>query len=227
LAGQSKAELIEDYALHRLLHTLRMNPEFETTDAAFLSARKFLIDHNPTRPSQNVALRLSVLDGDLIAQNPTFEDPANSIIRPGSGLTHLLHCNKFLEPWEVLIDLGHYSAVNYQTLTLALQDFKDISEKSMANMLLHLSAHYSGQDDLHSRIVYNLFEVNKTGDPAGLVKEPNFKNTQMTWHVAHFSRAFRENYSKLDWTKVLESFAELQSQEAAELFDAKAYSFFL
>lgn len=49
----------------------------------------------------------------------------------------------------------------------------------------------------------------------------------MTWHVAHFSRAFRENYSKLDWTKVLESFAELQSKEAAELFDSKAYSFFL
>lgn len=176
-AGQNKAEVIEDYALHRLLHTLRIYPEFEVNEPAFEAARKFLIDFNQIKPAQNVALRLSATDGDLIVQNPTFEDPANSIIRPGSGLTHLLYCNKFLEPWEVLIDLGHYSAVNYQTLTLALQDFKDISEKAMANMLLHLSVHYCGQDDLQSRIVFNLFEVNKTGDASGLQKEPNYKNT--------------------------------------------------
>lgn len=101
----------------------------------------------------------------------------------------------------------------------------------MANMLLHLSIHYCGYDDLNSRIVFNLFEANKTGDSAPIQKEPNYKNTQMQWHVAHFSRAFRENYSNLNWTRVLESFTELPDDSninaLAEQFDSKSYSFFL
>jgi len=85
--------------------------------------------------------------------------------------------SKLLEPWEVLIDLGHYSSFNYQMLSMTLQDFKDINEKTMANMLLHLAVHYSGQDDMQSRIVFGLFEVNKTGDASNLKKEPNDKLT--------------------------------------------------
>lgn len=51
----------------------------------------------------------------------------------------------------------------------------------------------------------------------------------MQWHVAHFSRAFRENYSNLNWTRVLESFAELpeDSEHLADKFDSKAFAFFL
>ena len=52
--------------------------------------------------------------------------------------------SKLLEPWEIIIDLGHYSSVNYPMLSMALQDFKDINEKTMANMLLHLAVNYSG-----------------------------------------------------------------------------------
>jgi sulfur relay (sulfurtransferase) DsrC/TusE family protein len=114
---------------------------------------------------------------------------------------------------------------------MALQDFKDINEKTMANMLLHLSINCSGQDDLNSRIVFNLFEANKTGDSAPIQKDPNFKNTQMQWHVAHFSRAFRENYSNLNWTRVLDAFTELPDDSnvnsLAQQFDQKSYSFFL
>lgn len=58
---------------------------------------------------------------------------------------------------------------------MALQDFKDINEKQMALMLLHLSVHCSGTDDFSTRIVYTLFEVNKTGDATNLKKEPNDK----------------------------------------------------
>lgn len=176
-----------------------------------------------------MALRLSLAEPDLISLNPTLEDPANSLIRLGSGLNHLSQVSKLLEPWEVLIDLGHYSSFNYQMLSTALQDFKDINEKTMANMLLHLAVHYSGQDDLQSRIVFGLFEVNKTGDASSLKKEPNDKLTQMQWHIGHFSRAFRENYSNLNWNRILESFAELQSEESelAEKFNDKAFSFFL
>lgn len=62
-------------------------------------------------------------------------------------------------------------------LSNVLQDFKDINEKQMASMLLNLSVNYSGQDDISSRIVFAIFEVNKTGDAAGLKKEPNEKIT--------------------------------------------------
>jgi hypothetical protein len=213
------------------LHILRTYPEFESSPDTpnFDAAKKFLVDHHQIKPSQNVALRLSLTDGDLITQNPTLEDPANSMIRLGSGLNHLTQAQKLLEPWEVLIDLGHYSSYNYQMLSMALQDFKDINEKQMAKMLLHLAIHYSGTDDFSSRIVFTLFEVNKTGDATNLKKEPNDKVNQMQWHVGHFSRAFRENYSNLKWERILESLTELteDANQLAEKFDSKAYSFFL
>jgi hypothetical protein len=48
---------------------------------------------------------------------------------------------------------------------MALQDFKDINEKTMANTILQLSLHNTGQDTIQSRIVLNAFEANKLGDP--------------------------------------------------------------
>ena len=41
-----------------------------------------------------------------------------------------------MEPWEVLQDLGYYNTFDYQLLTMVLQDFKDISERTMANTIL-------------------------------------------------------------------------------------------
>ena len=85
LCGTSKAEAFEEYGIHRLLHIFRMYPEFENNgDASFTTfeaAKKFLLDHHQIKPCQNVALRLSLADSDLISQNPTLEDPANSLIR--------------------------------------------------------------------------------------------------------------------------------------------------
>lgn len=134
-SGAFKTEPIEEYALHRLLFIFKTSPDFEDAN----ELRKFLVEHHQIKPFQNVALRATMIDTDLVNQNPTFEDPANSLIRLGSGLSHLPQVSKLLEPWEVLIDLGHYSSYNYQMLTMALQDFKDINEKTMAYMLLHLS----------------------------------------------------------------------------------------
>jgi hypothetical protein len=118
-----------------------------------------------------------MFDTDLVNQNPTLEDPANSLIRLGSGLSHLPQVNKMLDPWQVLIDLGHYSSYNYSMLTLALQDFKDITEKTMAYMLLHLSRHFSGTDTPDTRLVFCLYEINKTADASNFKKEPNDKQT--------------------------------------------------
>jgi len=82
-----------------------------------------------------------------------------------------------LEPWQVLIDLGHFSSLNYNMLSLALQDFKDINEKTMASTLLHLAVHHSGNVDLQQQIIFNIYEANKLGDPANLKKEPTEKSS--------------------------------------------------
>ena len=77
------------------------------------------------------------------------------------------------------MDLGHYSTYNYNYLLMALQDFKDINEKTMVKTLLYLSLHHTGTDDPNSRIVYNTFEANKKGDNSFLKKEPGDKKNQM------------------------------------------------
>ena len=51
-----------------------------------------------------------------------------------------------MQPWEVLLDLGHYCSFDYQVLSMALQDFKDINERTMANTILHLALNHTGQD---------------------------------------------------------------------------------
>ena len=48
-------------------------------------------------------------------------------------------------------------------------------------------------------------------DATNLKKEPTDKSTVVQWHVGHFSRAFRENFSNLNWLGVFESFADLPS----------------
>lgn len=108
---------------------------------------------------------------------------------------------------------------------MALQDFKEINEQSMANMILHLSLNNNGQDTSQSRIVLNAFEANKLGDPQVLRKEPSDKNTTLQWQIGNFARAFREIYSNLSYYKVFESFNELShGLEPNVSLDAKAYS---
>jgi hypothetical protein len=51
--------------------------------------------------------------GDLITQNPSLDEPSNAIIRNGSCLEHLSQTSRILEPWEVLLDLGHHVSYNY------------------------------------------------------------------------------------------------------------------
>lgn len=91
---------------------------------------------------------------------------------------------------------------------MVLQDFKDINERTMANTILHLALNNKGEESPHSRITFNIFKSNKTGDP--LKKEQVDKSTiQWNADAAHFARAFRENFSNLNWLKVFESFTEL------------------
>ena len=64
----------------------------------------------------------------------------------------------------------NYSTFDYQVLTMVLQDFKDINERTMANTILHLALKNSGEEAAPTKISFNAFRSNKTGDP--LKKEP-------------------------------------------------------
>ena len=167
--GPKSTESLEEYAVHRLSFLQATDPDFSDAHLAsnpkLKEAFRMVLGENPLKPAQSVALRLKASFGDLITQNPSPDDPSNALLRNGSGLEHLSHANKVLEPWEVLLDLGHFISFNYQQLIMALQDFKDINERAMANMILQLSLHNSGQDTSQSRIVLNTFEANKLGDP--------------------------------------------------------------
>jgi Holliday junction resolvasome RuvABC ATP-dependent DNA helicase subunit len=104
-----------------------------------------------------------------------------------------------LEPWQVLLDLGHFSSYNYNYLLKILEDFKDINEKTMARTLLNLSINHTGIDDLTTRIIQNTYEANKKGDSTILRKDLADKKNQLTWSIDNLVRAFRELYTHLNW----------------------------
>ena len=109
---------------------------------------------------------------------------------------------------------------------MALQDFKDINERIMANTIVNLALNHTGKDDYSSRIALNSFKSNKTGDAQLLKKEPSEKSNMMQWHAdaGHFSRAFRENFSNLNWLRVFEAFGELDQEiDSNIVLDRKAY----
>ena len=136
-----------------------------------------------------------------------------------------MRVSKLMQPWEMLMDLGHVSNnSNYQLLTMVLQDFKDINESTMANTILHLAINNSGEEPCQTRIAVNAFKANKTGDA---LKEKSIDKTEtIQWQADpnHYARAFRENFSNLNWLKVFESLSELDDEvEPGISLDGKAY----
>jgi len=82
---------------------------------------------------------------------------------------------------------------------MALGDFKDINEHTMAKTILMLALNHTGEKDLGSEIACIMFEANKKCDPSVFKGEPKEKKSTSSWNVDNFSRAFRENYSNLSW----------------------------
>ena len=68
--------------------------------------------------------------------NVSIDEPTISLFRDCIGLDNLDKAYKMLEPWQILLDLGHYSSYNYNSLLKSLEEFKDINEKTMAKTLL-------------------------------------------------------------------------------------------
>ena len=117
--GPKTTEVLEEYAIHRISFLQATDPDFselkQQQNPKLHEALKFILADQAAnyKANQSVALRLKASFGDLITQNPSNEEPSNALIRNGTGLEHLTHANKFLQPWEVLLDLGHYISFNY------------------------------------------------------------------------------------------------------------------
>jgi hypothetical protein len=183
-----------------------------------------LIDSSsPPKPNAHISLR-GTIQQDLIYANSNPDEPSISLFKDGVGLDFLDKSYKMLEPWQLLLDLGHLSSYNYNLLLKTLEDFKDISERTMARTLLQLSLNHTGTDDLNTRILMNTFEANKKSDSSILRKDLADKKNQMTWSVDNLVRAFRELYSHLQWGKVFEALAEIRDEVA---LDVKAFTMFL
>lgn len=122
------------------------------------------------------------------------------------------------------MDLGHFSSNNFQTFNMALGDFKDINEHTMAKTILMLALNHTGEKDLGSEISCIIFEANKKCDASIISrKEPSEKKSTSSWNVDNFSRAFRENYSNLSWQRVFEEFSMLGAEFNSKVIDTKAY----
>ena len=61
-------------------------------------------------------------------------------MREGSGLEHLEFVHKVLQPWEVLIDIGHNSSYMYDYLLKTLSEFRGIDEKVMVPLCREVGA---------------------------------------------------------------------------------------
>lgn len=137
---------------------------------------QYIRDSNPLKLGSIISLR-AALQPDITLANTSPENPSFSLFREGSGLDTLDKSYKVLEPWQILLDLGHFCTYNYNYLLKILEEFKDINEKTMAKTLLYLSLHHTGTDDLNSRIVYNTLDSCKKGEASAFSKDLSAKKT--------------------------------------------------
>lgn len=99
----------------------------------------------------------------------------------------------------------------------------------MANTILHLALNNSGEEFDQTRIACNVYKANKTGEPLKK-KEQADKTQSLQWQTDpnHYARAFRENYSNLNWLRVFESLSELDEElDIGISLDSKAYETFI
>ena len=62
----------------------------------------------------------SAMQQDLLYANSNPDEPSVSLIKEGTGLDNLDKASKMLEPWQLLLDLGHMSTYNYNYLVMSL-----------------------------------------------------------------------------------------------------------
>lgn len=60
------------------------------------------------------------LNQDISQINSHNDLPSYNLMMDGSGLEHLEFANKVLQPWELLLDIGHNSSYMYDFLQKTL-----------------------------------------------------------------------------------------------------------
>jgi hypothetical protein len=80
---------------------------------------QYIIDSNQLKVSSAIGMR-SVIQQDLMYSNTLTEEPSYSLLKEGSGLDHLDKACRMVQPWQLLLDLGHYASYNYNYLVMTL-----------------------------------------------------------------------------------------------------------
>lgn len=115
----------------------------------------------PVKSNTNFALKESLNPNiqNSNAGSSLIDESSLSMLREGTGLDFLDKTFKVLKPWEVLLDIGPQATNDYNGVLMNIfSDFKDISEKTMAQTLLHLSLNHTCSLDQTSRMVYSLYD---------------------------------------------------------------------
>lgn len=104
---------------------------------------QYLQNSHTLKPATHLSLRLA-LNQDLMYANTSSEDLSISLFKDGNGIDNLDKSYKMLEPWQILVDLGHFASYNYNQLLKTLEDFKEINERTMAKTLINLAINHTG-----------------------------------------------------------------------------------
>jgi len=129
-----KPEQLPEYAIHRILYLFDTLPELQN-DSQLKDPKQFIIETNASRFTQFTPLRASLCQ-DISQANCHQDLPSYCLLKDGGGLEHLEFVHKVLQPWEVLVDIGHSCSYQYDFLVKTLQEFKTIDEKAMAITIL-------------------------------------------------------------------------------------------
>ena len=105
-----------------------------------------------------------------------------------------------LEPWQVLIEIGHYCTYNYPYLLKVLEEFKDMNELRMAKNIASFVLKSYWKQKINSLELFTiLLKLVRKATLLVLIKSQMTRKTSMTWSIDNLARAFRELYSNLNW----------------------------
>jgi hypothetical protein len=126
LHSSGKPEQLPEYAIHRLLYLFDTLPEF-SADFSLRDIKQHILQASMGKFSSFTPLR-GVLHQDALQLNSHPEILPFNFFREGGGLDEFLDIQNLLEPWEILLDLGHSYSHSFDSLMRALSEFKNLDE---------------------------------------------------------------------------------------------------
>lgn len=99
-----KPEQLPEYAVHRILFLFDTSAELRN-DPLLREPKQFIIDTNFCKFGQFIPLRSS-LNQDISMVNSHVDLPSYNLLQFGGGLDDLEFAPNFVQPWEIMNDLG-------------------------------------------------------------------------------------------------------------------------